>query len=267
MKVPSYSIAKTLTAVALIQSGLDLAKTVGDYIEIDAHYGRRPVRSVLQHTSGLPDYHALSEYRTSVEERKPAWHIDEMLERALEIPDGQAGKFSYSNIGYALMRKILESLNNSDFYSAIKTHVFDPLLVVDVDRLSSVADWKECEEASQNVRIYDPGWVYPGMVLATPQALARCFEGIFSGQLCDPQLLLDRVSVEAPGHTFKEPGYGLGTMIAGEGWVGHGGGGPGFSLFALSYPDGRAAHVSYTTAPIPSDAPLIEECLHVLQGK
>lgn len=267
MKVPSYSIAKTLTSVALISSGLDLGKKVGDYIEVDPHFGNRPVRAVLQHTSGLADYHALPEYRASVEQRKSAWEIDEMLERALSLPDGEVGKFAYSNIGYALMRKVLEALNGSNFFTAIKKQVFDPLDISQVEELSSLGDWEKCQEASESVRLYDPGWVYPGMVLATSDALARSFEGIFSGKLIDPKILFDRVAVDAPGHTFKEPGYGLGVMTAGENWVGHGGGGPGFSLFALSYPDGRAAHVAYTTESIESDAPLIEQCLAVLERK
>lgn len=262
--LPTYSIAKTFTAAALLKQGIEIKATVGEYLDVDDRYTSRSIRDLLQHVSGLPDYHALSEYREAVAQRQPAWPIEEMLERALAVPDVTAGEFSYSNIGFTLLRLILEKSTALDFYKALDQNVFSPLGITEVSRAAMVTDWDRCEEAPADVRTYDPRWVYPGMVMATPEAMAKTFQGIFSGELFDPTPLFDRVHVDAPGHTFKETYYGLGTMIDGDRWVAHGGGGPGFTLFALCKPDGSAAHVSYRVGSDHGDAELIAECLEVL---
>jgi hypothetical protein len=67
--------------------------------------------------------------------------------------------------------------------------------------------------------------------------------------------------VRAPGHPFAGPGYGLGLMTDGTPPVlaGHGGGGPGFTLFALARVDGSAAHVEVVADEV-GDASLIAAC-------
>lgn len=263
--LPTYSIAKTFTASALLCQGVRLDSTVGDYLDVNSRYAALNLKALLQHVSGLPDYHALSEYRLAVEQRSAAWPVEEMLERALAIPMIESGTFSYSNIGFALLRLVLEKTTDMNFFSSLNELVFSPLGISEVAPLTRIEDWRDCELAPAEVLTYDPQWVYPGMVLASIKAMGACFQGIFSGALFDPTPLFDRVPVDSPGHTFKETFYGLGTMIDGDRWVAHGGGGPGFTLFVLCKQDGSAAHVSYSIGGDKGDAPLIAECMKVLE--
>lgn len=260
--LPTYSIAKTFTSAALIRAGVGLDSQAGEYLSFDSRYAVCRIKDLLQHVSGLPDYHALSEYRSAVANREPAWPAEELLERSLTIPLQTPGEFSYSNIGFTLLRLILEKTTGKTFFESLNDLVFRPLDIEDVSELTSVSDWSKCDLAPAEVTSYDPQWVYPGMVLATGQAISQTFRGLFSGALFDPQVLFQSVSVSAPGHSFAQPHYGLGVMIDGQRWVGHGGGGPGFTLFALCKPDGSSAHTSFRVGDDQGDAALISECIN-----
>jgi CubicO group peptidase (beta-lactamase class C family) len=207
----------------------------------------------------------LEEYRSAVAARAAAWPDGELLDRCLALPDRGAGNFSYSNVGFAVLRMILEVRTGSSFFDAMKTLVFDPLGMHAVHGLSELSDWGACEQASPSTRSYDPKWVYPRTFLADPETLAHGFRALLRGDLIDPAPLFDAVHVDAPGHTLTEPQYGLGVMIDGDRWVGHGGGGPGFILFALARQDGSASHVAYRATDVDTgDAELIRACLDAL---
>lgn len=233
----------------MIASGIDITSRVADHLDLPERYRGLQLKDLMRHVSGLPDYFALADYRRAVETRQPAWDDHELLERALALEVGTPGNFRYSNIGYLLLRMILEARTGLLFTPAVKQLVFDRLGIADVHPLASVHDWEICDEATSATRSYDPQWVYPGTFLASPDALTTGMQHLLRGALFDPSLLFDAVAVSAPGHSFAEPHYGLGLMIDGKGadvrFVGHGGGGPGFLLFLLARPDGSAACLEY----------------------
>lgn len=264
--VPVYSIAKTFTAAAVLTAKVDLDRCAGEFLDLPAVYQPLSLRDLLRHTSGLGDYFALSEYRDAVKRGEDAWSDAELLERGLSAPPAIAGTFRYSNIGYTLVRKVMETIFGAEFFDALNASVFSPLGITDIRPLRSRADWESCEQADAAVRAYDPQWVYPRTFLASADAIAAGFTGLLRGELFDPALLLDGVVVDAPGHSFREPKYGLGIMMDGDRFVGHGGGGPGFALFALAYRDGSAAHLEYrVTDTDEGDAALIEAGVRTLQ--
>ena len=263
--VPVYSIAKTFTAAGVLAANIDIDRTVGEFLDTPAHYRPLPIRALLQHVSGLGDYFDLPEYRSAVEGREAAWSDLELLERALIAPPSTPGRFRYSNVGYTLVRMVLEEVADAEFHTALSQLVFEPLQIHDVYPLRERSDWGRCEEATESVRGYDPRWVFPRTFLATPDVVAHGLCAILRGELFDPSQLFDSVRVDAPGHSFEDPCYGLGVMIDGSRFIGHGGGGPGFELFALAKPDGSAAHLEYrVTENDLGDADLIAagvECL------
>jgi D-alanyl-D-alanine carboxypeptidase len=259
--VPAYSIAKTFTAAALLIQHVDLSRTVGEFLEVPETYQRLTLASLLNHTSGLGDYFQLAEYRDAVEAREDAWSDEELLQRGLAIPTGAPGEFAYSNIGYALVRKTLEHVGGGEFFDVLSEIIFTPLEMFDVHRLLDRSDWSACAGATESVRAYDPKWVYPRTFLADPKSLASGFAALIRGELCDSKPMFDSVDVFAPGHSFKEPRYGLGLMLDGNRYVGHGGGGPGFALFALARPDGSAAHVEWIAGDARDDAALISAAI------
>ncbi|WP_180345506.1 serine hydrolase domain-containing protein [Brevibacterium sediminis] len=240
--VPVYSIAKAYTAVAVLRS-FDVDGQLGELVPALPE-SLRPVtvRALLSHTSGLNDYFGWADYRVAVEARDDAWEIDRVIAGAVV---DRAGRFRYSNIGFSLLRLALEYDESADFFTAISRRVLQPLGVVAFP-FASRGDWRACthESIGEELRAYDPGWVFTGTFAAEPDEAARGIAAVMRGELGDdiPHLMMQSVPVNAPARHPLSPhaGYGLGIMSKGEPvtLVGHGGQGPGFNLFAAASADG-----------------------------
>ena len=105
--------------------------------------------------------------------------------------------------------------------------------------------------------------MYPGTFVANIETVANGLARLVASDV-GQRMLATRV-VEAAGHPFSAPGYGLGLMTDGYPvrFAGHGGGGPGFTLFALTTADGSTAH-GEVVGEETSDGPLIERCIAAL---
>jgi beta-lactamase class C len=80
------------------------------------------VRHVLSHTMGLP-YHA---FTNMIEERAP---LDTLIKelRYLDLI-GEPGKvYSYQNVGYSVIGKVIETATRHSFEEMLKENLFDPL--------------------------------------------------------------------------------------------------------------------------------------------
>lgn len=240
--VPVYSIAKAYTAVAVLRS-FDVGVQVGELVPALPESLRSvTVRALLNHTSGLNDYFGWADYRAAVEARDDAWEIDRVLAGAVV---GPAGRFRYSNIGFAVLRLALEYNESANFFTAISRQVLRPL-GVEAFPFASRGDWLACthESIGEELRAYDPGWVFTGTFAAEPDEAARGIAAVMRGELGDdiPRLMMQPVPVNVPATHPLSPhaGYGLGVMSKGEPvtLVGHGGQGPGFNLFAAVSADG-----------------------------
>ena len=265
MLIPVYSIAKTFSAAAVLALDVRLDSPVGDYIECPPSMRTCTVRSLLNHTSGLPDYGSWPAYREAVAARADAWPVNELLDRAAAEVQS-AGQFVYSNVGYTLVRLLLESVTGQpDLHSALQRTVFPKLDMHDVSPLRSRTDWAHATPSS--TADYDPNWVFTGTFLASPATIETGFCNVLRGELFDPMQLLDVVPVSAPGHVLAEPGYGLGVMTSGNPprIVAHGGGGPGFTVVAVANRDGSQAAVEWAAAEV-SDQPLFRAALDRLSA-
>ena len=263
MLVPAYSVAKPFTVAGLFAAGADPERSIGDYLECPTTMQRLTLRALMMHRSGLPDYGGWPEYRQAVTARADAWSTEELLERAAAFPL-EPGDFRYSNVGYTLLRLALQELTGTDdLFSALAVAVFPQLGMRDVAPLRSRADWEAAAPSViDDLRAYDPGWVYPGTFLAAPTALETGLRALLQGRLVAPEALLDTTPVDVPGHVLAEPGYGLGLMTSGRPprYAGHGGGGPGFTLVALATRDGATAAVEWIGDEV-SDQPLFRAAL------
>ncbi|WP_114854563.1 serine hydrolase [Brachybacterium sp. YJGR34] len=234
--VPVYSIAKAYTAVAVLRS-FDVEGQIGELVpDLPEALRSVAVRALLNHTSGLNDYFGWADYRAAVDAHEDAWEIDRVLDGAVV---DRAGRFRYSNIGFALLRLALEREESADFFTAISRRVLEPL-GVEAFPFASRGDWIACTHQSigDDLRAYDPGWVFTGTFAVEPDEAARGIAAVMRGELGDdiPRLMMQSVAVGAPDAHPLSPsaGYGLGVMTKGQPVtvLGHGGQGPGFNLFA-----------------------------------
>jgi len=244
--IPIYSIAKPYLASTVLELGLPLDAPIGDLVPgLAATYATRKVGALLNHTSGLDDYSRLPEYHRAIADNETAWSRAELFGRCEALPHQNPG-FQYSNIGYLLLRMAVENHTSTSMYQAISSHILEPL------GITQTAEW---ETPTDVVPGYDPRWVYSGTFLSDPSAIASNLAKLVAYRSQNQSLSLGISPVPHQNTGFDHPGYGCGFMCDGgqDGqqprWVGHGGGGPGFSLMALVNTSNWHAGVEWSTEP------------------
>lgn len=233
---PIYSITKTAVAAAVLLLAREGA------IELD------PVRSLLDHTSGMRDYGSLAEYHEAVRTRPgSAWDDEELLARATAAgPLFEPGRgWAYSNTGYLLLRRLLDKHGGLAAFlprlGLAETSVAERPADLDIAvpapsalLLDGVADVRG---------VYDPHWVGHRTLIARAEDLVGFWRNLPT-EMSDPRTFVP-IAGDAPG--FVRPSYGIGVM-ADPGHplgtvVGHGGGGPGYSAAVFAAPDANAVAV------------------------
>ena len=257
-----YSITKTLIAIAVLQLVQQGRLTLGEPAQRRLPHLRleQPVtlRQLLRHTAGLPDYGGKAVYEQAVaQDPDKPWTAAMFLERTLQ--DGlrytPGTRWAYSNIGYLLLKQILERTSGRSLREVLHERLFAPLRLQHTFVAETLADVKELtpgysaffseDDSLENVTSrYHPGWVSYGVVVSTAPEAARLFQGLFERRLLPANLLramLEPVRVPLPHPLFVQPAYGLGLMLDPQspyGTVaGHGGGGPGYDTAALHFSD------------------------------
>ncbi len=229
-KFPVYSIAKPFLAQAVLELGLPLTDRIGQHLSVISEpYAHRRIDHLLNHTSGLADYSALAAYGQAVENLTDAWSREELLERCAAFSHNIAG-FNYSNIGYLLLRMMVEEKTGLSMFGAIKALVLDPL---------EIECFEEWEARSEIVPGYDPRWVYSGTFLADAESIKRGFVMLVRhrAETIGPEAGMALLPYQGTG--FDHPGYSYGLMndvdlsTGQPKFVGHGGGGPGFAHMIL----------------------------------
>ena len=253
-----YSITKVLlatVALQLVDTGqLMLDGPVAPLLLDVALDGRTTLRDLLGHTAGLPDYSALAYYREDLQ-RDPArpWTDAEFLSRTL----AQGARFApgegwaYSNIGYGLVRRLIEQTTGQSLHNVIAERIVGPLGLRQTTVVRSLADaaglapgWGG--ELNLNgrrediVQRYHPGWVSHGVVASTAHETALMLDAVVNGRLISAashRAMLRPTDVPGEHPPFRRPAYGLGLMLDAASpaglLAGHGGGGPGFATAAF----------------------------------
>jgi D-alanyl-D-alanine carboxypeptidase len=242
--VPWWSFTKTALATAALQL---VAR--GQLMLDDPVDGRRyTLRQLLQHRAGVPDYGHLTIYHEAVRRGDPLWDASQLFARvAVDHLDFEPGQgWQYSNLGYFLVRRMIETATGEDLGSALRHLIFDSLGLASVRLATCVNDLDATEWG--NADRYDPGWVFHGLLVGTPGDAVRFLHRLMLGEVLPRALLssmTDRFAISGPvaGRPWQTAGYGLGLMIgemAGAGLgVGHSGAGPG-SIAAVYHFGNRA---------------------------
>ncbi len=252
--VPWWSCAKTVLA------GAALRLVAEGRLPLDEPVRGRSftLRQLLQHRAGLRCYGTSRAYHAAVAAGGRPWAPREMLRRVdaetLSYEPGQG--WAYSNVGYLLVRRIIEEETVVPLGAALERLVFGPLGISGVTVARERADLDAT--AWGNTRGYDPGWVYHGLLVGPPGAAALFLHRLLAGDLLPPDLLGrmcdgHQVNEALPGRPWRTASYGLGLMI-GQGeppgdYVGHTGGGPG-STSAVYRLAGRSAGTGAAFAPV-----------------
>jgi D-alanyl-D-alanine carboxypeptidase len=168
----------------------------------------------------------------------------------------------YSNIGFLLLRQLIETLMRASLRTVLDRHIFIPLGLQHTFLADTLTDahhltpgyssfFRSDNEVQDVRRLYHPWWVAHGVVVATAPELACIIDAIFTGRLLTAHsraAMLEPVLVPYQHPCFQQPAYGLGVMLdpqSSYGLIaGHGGGGPGYSAGVLHLPDVDGHHIT-----------------------
>jgi CubicO group peptidase (beta-lactamase class C family) len=261
--VPWWSFTKTIlaaAALALVRDG----RSVLDY-----PLANRPftLRQLLQHRAGLADYGDLTVYQEAVARGDEPWPISELLERTdadrLRYEPGQG--WGYSNIGYLLVRQLIEKTTGEDLGTAVSRLVLCPL---GIDEARIVLTKPELAGVAMgSAGSYHPGWVYHGVAVGPLRDAALLLDRLMTGALLPPDLLeamgeMHLVSEPNPRRPWSRAGYGLGLMSGntsgGHKVMGHTGGGPG-SVIAVYHQPHTAPPLTAAAFAFGDDMGQVEE--------
>jgi D-alanyl-D-alanine carboxypeptidase len=269
-RFPIYSITKTFTAVCILRLDAVGLVHLDDPIRrwiVDMPVPRTVLLShLLRHTSGIPDYGSAPEYHAAVKSNPSTpWTDDQVVEATL-VAKGllfePGTSWSYSNVGYLLLRRVIEWAVGSSFRQCVAEQIVAPLCLRDTFVAEAIDDWESCVPGyGREVRLdgeavdirasYHPGWCAPGVAVSTVDDVTMFYEGLFDGVLLDERHLdqmLQLVRVPGTHPPAVTPSYGMGIMADPDGLFGpsygRGGGGPGYSLFASILPQWSKGRLS-----------------------
>jgi len=267
-RFPLYSITKTLSALCVLrlaESGrLSIEDPVARWITQPALPRSVTLEFVLRHQSGLPEYGDIPAYHEAVSENPSApWtdaqFLDLVLRKGFSFEPGTGWR--YSNIGYLLVKQVIEAASGKCYRDAVAELICRPLELEDTFVAETIMNWSTCvpgygrEVGSEDWvdvrRVYHPGWCAPGVAVSTVEDTTRIFDVLLSGKFLKPASLaqmLDVVRVPGKHPPAVRPSYGLGICgdpdAPGGAGFGHGGGGPGYRLEGGCMPRSRVGRLS-----------------------
>ncbi|QFS84923.1 D-alanyl-D-alanine carboxypeptidase precursor (plasmid) [Roseivivax sp. THAF40] len=239
---PYWSFTKTVIAICALRMAqerrLDLDRHVTGY--------DFTLRQLLNHTSGLPDYFTVPDYREAVARNEQPWTAEHLREITMAqgrlFAPGQG--WAYSNLGYMLARDLIEDVAERPFADLVKHIICDPL---GLDSIELAVTRRDFERAHWTVtKGYHPGWVYHGCLVGSAADAARLLHALFRGKLLNASVFGEML-VQRPlggaieGRPWTECGYALGLMSGRCGDVGraigHSGAGPFCVNAVYHFPD------------------------------
>jgi CubicO group peptidase (beta-lactamase class C family) len=240
--VPWWSFTKTVLAAAV------LALVRDGRLALDHPVRGQPftLRQLLQHRAGVADYGGLAAYHEAVARGDEPWPASELLARTeanrLRYEPGKG--WGYSNIGYLMVRTLIEETTGEDLHAALTRLVLRPLGIAEARIVRTPADLAGVAMGSASS--YHPGWVYHGLAVGPLYDAALLLDRLMAGALLPAGLLeamadAHQIGGLIPGRPLKTPGFGLGLMTGiapGEYRVmGHTGGGPGSVIAVYHQPE------------------------------
>jgi D-alanyl-D-alanine carboxypeptidase len=263
------SITKNFTSAAIVQLAdqhqLNLDDPVEKYVpEIHAIAPAATVRSLMNHTSGIPDYSDLGRKSENIEAIAYT-HQDFLAAIQGEKPQfPPAQSWRYDNSGFYLLGMIIEKVSGETYATYMANHIFKPLgmsstLYCDARSLvkNRAAGYDRSKSGLVNAK--PSTWITPfsgGGLCSTVSDLVTWQRALNQGQVVSAAgLALMRTPTVLSDGTKLD--YGLGTRLGdlqGHRLFGHTGGGGGFNNVLEYYPDDDLTIVVLTNSETPVSA-------------
>ena len=232
------SITKQFTAACILllqeRGKLKVEAPLKTYLpDAPAAWGGATIFNLLTHTSGIPDFTRLPEYRSlETSPQTPEQLIAKIRDKPLEFPPGS--NWAYSNSGYLLLGFVLEKVSQESYAQFVKKNLLDPVGMKDsgYDTHSAVihhraSGYAPSPDGPVNAPYIDMSVPFAaGGLYSTTGDLLRWERALFGGKV------LSGASLEEMTTPFKHNyGFGVGirTPSDGDKIVLHSGGIEGFN--------------------------------------
>ena len=296
------SITKQFTAAAILQLRDRGKLTLDDEVtrwlpDFRTHGNTVTLRHLLGHTSGVADLAAMPELRTLRMLRNPDLTRDAIYEvvnaQPFQFPTGSMQV--YSNTGYWLLGRVLEKASGMRYEDYVERELLTPLGMTRT-RYGSLAELLPRCAAGHGVRngkarrmprIVHNGTFAAGALHSSVEDLALWTSALHEGKVLSPRSYADMIAPArlADGTPTQ---YGMGIVCTedrrGRPFLGHDGGGFGFSAVARWYGEAGLALVALTNSepdsittvvddlaeavlPQPPGSPTFQGDAHLLVGK
>jgi len=272
------SITKQFTSMLimqLVQAGqIAVDKPITTYLD----YYRKDtgdkitVHQLLRHTSGIPNYTGLPDFRKNVS-GKPHEVKDFVVRYCsgdLEFKPGS--RFRYSNSGYYLLGAIIEAVTGETYEQILQKKILDPAGMKDsgYDHHSTVivrraSGYERFLQTYRNAPYLDMSNPYAaGSLYSTVEDLQRWDVALRSGKLLDPKLAKQMFT---PG--LQDYAYGWGVRAGTKDRPGvhrHSGGINGFNSHIQRVPAQRRCIVLFSNAGRAPLGPMARDITLILAG-
>ncbi len=249
----------------LVEEGrLDLEDKIEKWLGKEPWFDRLPnarrltLRTLMNHTSGIPDYLLNKDFIRSLREQPDkAWRPEELIGYVLDgRPLFEAGEgWAYSDTNYVLVGMIFERASGLGVYEEVARRILKPLKLTATESsdgrvISGLAQGYISPNSQLGVEgraivdgkfVINPRMEWPlrGLV-STAEDLARWAKFLYEGRVLR-QATIERMLETAPARAGE---YGLGVQTRRTEWgvsFGHGGGAPGYWSEVEYFPKLRTA--------------------------
>lgn len=218
------SVSKQFTAVAVMilseRGQLDLDAPVKAYLaDAPAAWEGVTIRSLLNHTSGVPDFTRFDDYE-ALKTRPTTTEalIGRLRDRPLDFASGET--FAYSNSGYIILTAVIEKVTGRPYAAFVSETLFRPLGMNDsgYDSHAAVLPGRASGYTPTDQGVVNADYVDmsvpqgAGGLYSTTRDLLKWEQALFGGQLLQPSSLAE---LTTPGRGD----YALGVEVKG-GWRG-----------------------------------------------
>jgi len=260
------SVSKPITATALMilveRQAIDLDRPINDYLgaaKLRARVGHArdaTVRRVANHSSGLP---AHWQYFFVDEPSKPP-PMDETIRRYGNLITPPSERYSYSNLGYAVLGYVISRVSKKSFAGFLRDEVFLPLgmnhTAVGIDPNLKNYYAVRYDVKGERLPFYVTDTPGASAVFASAHDLALFAIFHLTSRMPDQKQILTNQSIDAmqlpTSQESESSGYGIGwsTVKAGtDRHVQHGGEMPGVLTSLYMIPSKRIAIVLLSNSP------------------
>ncbi len=129
----AYSVTKTFTALAILQLAqqgkLELSDSISKYVDFYPYSQSPTIQRTLSHTAGFTSPIPIKWIHLQEEHGRfnEAEFIQKVLRENSDLAHEPGKKFSYSNIGYLLLGKVIEKVSGQSYQEYIRSNILEKL--------------------------------------------------------------------------------------------------------------------------------------------